>query len=210
MVRIAPPPPLRKPHPIFCDTFRRGDHVVRIFDPTDHGATATGFRYWGPRHRFDHHCVGDFDNPTDDPDCGIYYAALSLCGCLVEAFGDTGIVDFGERHVANVRLTRDLHLLDLRQHGAMRAGANAALSKVAERPFSQAWSRYFYEHEAIYTRVDGMIFYNAHNDDDAIALYERAADALICPADQIMRLDHSLLRPAVVRCSLDHGIDVPP
>ena len=210
MVEIPKPPPSFPVEPIPCDTFHAGQHIVHIFDPTDYGATASGFRHWGPIHRFDHQCMGTHANPADDPDRGIYYAALDLPGCLVETFGDTRIVECGERCVANVRLTRSLNLLDLRGRGAMRAGANATLSKVADRPISQEWSRYFYEQESIYTRIDGLIFYNAHNDDEAIALYERATDALYCPTDQVMRLDHPSLRPIIVRCAIENGLVFPP
>jgi hypothetical protein len=128
----------------------------------------------------------------------------------VELFGDTRIVECGERCVAYAQLTRTLHLLDLRGRGAMRAGANAALAKVADRPLSQEWSRYFYEQESLYSRIDGLIFFNAHNDGVAIALYERAADALSCPDNNVMRLDHPRLRRTVVRRALENGLVPPP
>jgi len=53
----------------------------------------------------------------------------------------------------------------------MKAGSVAALAKVADRSLSQAWSRYFYEQQKIYSEVDGIIYYNAHNDEEAIVLY---------------------------------------
>ncbi len=48
--------------------------------------------------------------------------------------------------------------------GAMRAGSVAALAKTAERACSQAWGRYVYEHPELYGMVDGLRFFNAHND----------------------------------------------
>jgi hypothetical protein len=127
----------------------------------------------------------------------------------VEVFGDTRIIEFGEFHVARPQLTREMQLLDLRGNGALRAGAVAALAKIADYAQSQAWSRYFYEHEAIYTRIDGLIYLNAHKD-QAIALYERAGDALTCPPDDLIRLDDPGLRPAVESFGLRTGIIVEP
>jgi hypothetical protein len=205
MVAIAPPPPGRPPDPLF-HTLQTGHHVIRIFDPTRHNTTATLFRYFGPLLRFDHQRADPQGRPTVDPDRGIYYAALTLSGCLVEIFGDTGIIVCGERHVARVRLTRDLQLLDLRQTGAMRAGCVAAISKTADHRQSQEWSRYFYEHPALYATVDGIFFFNAHNDEDAIALYERAGDALDCPPQQTIRLDDRAIRPAVLTAARDNNL----
>ncbi|MBV9279247.1 MAG: RES family NAD+ phosphorylase [Chloroflexi bacterium] len=208
MVRIDPPPPLHPPSPTFHHLVSKS-HLVRIFDPTDHGATATGFRFYGPLRRFDHHrsfVLG----PSLDPARGIYYAALSLEGCLVEVFGDVRVVEFRDYHVARPVLTRDLRLVDLRGNGAMRAGSVAALAKVADYAHSQAWSRYFYEYEDIFTRADGLIYFNAHNDDQSIALYERAEDALVCSPEDVIRLDHPDLRPAIQDFGLRTGIGVAP
>ena len=209
MAHIAPPPPTRPPRPLF-HILRANQYLVRIFDPTDHGTTATGFRYWGPRHRFDHNRVGTHASPAPDPDCGIYYAAANLAGCLVETFGAVGLIEFGEKCVAYPHLTRDLRLLDLRRRGAMRAGANAALAKVADRPLSQQWSRYFYDNAEVYSRIDGLVYFNAHNDAVSFALYERAADALECPPSHVIRLDHPALRPTIVRVALANNLIVPP
>jgi hypothetical protein len=68
-------------------------------------------------------------------------------------------------------------------------------------------SRYFYEQQEIYGRIDGIGYYNAHNDEDAIALYERAQDALFCRDDQILRLDYSRLRPAIQKAALDNHLE---
>jgi hypothetical protein len=40
----------------------------------------------------------------------------------------------------------------------MKAGSVAALAKTADRELSQAWSRYFYEQEEIYGKIDGIIY----------------------------------------------------
>jgi hypothetical protein len=206
MVRVAGPPPERAPDPIYR-VLSAGSSLVRLFNPASHGATALSFRSYGPLLRFDHHRGwGGERQPTGDPERGIYYAALSLSSCLVEIFGDTGVIDYGEWHVAMPHLARDLRLLDLRGAGAMRAGSVAALAKVPDPPLSQAWSRYFYENEAHFPRIDGLSYFNAHNDEEALALYERAADALDCPDDRIIRLDHGALRPAILAIAERHSL----
>jgi hypothetical protein len=94
-------------------------------------------------------------------------------------------------------LTRPLILLDLRFRGAMRAGTVAAIAK-CDYPLSQPWSRYFYETTADFGTIDGLIYLNAHNDEWAILLYERARDALWCAAGDIVRLDDPRLRPTLI------------
>ncbi len=207
MVVVDPPPPQRRPNPLFHN-LPSGSRLVRLFDPSRHGATATGFRYYGPLLRFDHHRGREDGKPGDDIERGIYYAAMTLSGCLVEVFGDTGVVDLGNHQVASPILRRDLRLLDLRRKGAMRAGTKAAIAKVSDRDLSQAWSRHFYETAKIYGDVDGLIYLNAHNDEEATALYERASDALECPPQRVMRLDDEALRPAVLEAADDNNLVV--
>lgn len=182
--------------------------MVRLFDPSRHRATATGFRSYGPLHRFDHHRGREDEKPDDDTERGIYYAAESLSSCLVEIFGDTGVVDLQRHHVSSPILRRDLRLLDLRHNGAMRAGTKAAIAKVADRNLSQAWSRHFYETPEVYSDLDGVIYLNAHNDEDAIALYERASDALECSPERVIRLNDEALRAAVLEAADDNDLVV--
>lgn len=141
--------------------------------------------------------------PSDDPDRAVYYAAWSrdltaaFSSCLVEVFGDTGIVEFGTMHVAMPTVTRPLHLLELRDHGAMRAGTVAAIAKCPHQ-LSQPWSRFFYDGEAQYGAVDGLVYRNAHNDEPALMLYERALGALTCPVDAVARLNDPGLFSTVI------------
>jgi hypothetical protein len=207
LVVVDPPPPRRRPNPLFHDLLS-GSRLVRLFDPSRHGATATGFRSYGPLLRFDHHRGRDDGEPAEDAERGIYYAAFTLSGGLVEIFGDTGVVDLGSHHVASAILRRDLRLLDLRGSGAMRAGTRAAIAKVSDRGLSQAWSRHFYETPEVYGEVDGLIYLNAHNDEEAVALYERAGDALDCPPERVMRLDDEALRAAVLEAADDNDLVV--
>lgn len=194
MVRIALPPPAHTPEPLF-HTLPVGTDLFRLYDPTRHSMTATSFRYFGPLLRFDHQ-QGASEAPGLDTARGIYYGGFTLSCCIVEVFGDTGFIDCGKWHIAVPRLTREVTLLDLRGRGAMRAGSVAALSKVPDHTLSQIWSRWFYD-QAEYARPEGLLWYNAHNDENAFALYERAADALECPPTRTMRLDDTLLRPVL-------------
>lgn len=211
MVVIAPPPPKRPPKPVFSEV-PAGTSLVRLFDPTHHGATALSFRFFGPLRRFDHHRgSGPERDPADDPERGISYAGGShetddgLSCCIVEIFGDTGIVAFGEWQVAAPLLMRDLHLLDVRKRCAMRAGTIRAID-ACEHGSSQPWARFFYEQESLYTRLDGIVYASAHNGDTAIALYERAQDALSCPPDRVMHLDHPALRPRILEIMKDNNL----
>jgi hypothetical protein len=56
--------------------------------------------------------------------------------------------------------------------------------------------------------VDGLIYPNAHNDEEAVALYERAADALECPPDRVTRLDDEALRAVVLETADDNDLAV--
>jgi hypothetical protein len=116
---------------------------------------------------------------------------------MVEVFGDTGIVVFADLQVALPVLQRPARLLDLRGRGAMRAGTVAAVAK-CEHACSQPWSRYFYEQTSDYGALDGLLYRNAHNDEPAVMLNERAQDALRCPAEAVVRLDHPALRMQVL------------
>lgn len=182
-----------------------GEKLVRIFDPTRHGTTALTFRANGPRKRFDHHRGTTHDRaPCDDPERAIYYAAWSdraparaFSSCFVEIFGDTGLVELDHRAVALPTLTRPLHLLDLRGVGAMRAGTVAAITACDYR-LSQRWACYFYEDTDDFDTIDGISYHNAHNGEPSLALFERARDALICPPEDVMRLDNPALRPLVL------------
>ena len=209
MIVIGKPPPPKPPNPLHC-TLASGSVLLRIFDPTSHRTQALTFRNFGPINRFDHQRISSQVDRAQDPERGIYYAGFTLSCCLVECFGDSGVVELKDQKICQVQLTRDLTLLDLKDNGAMRAGSVAALSKVADRKLSQEWSRYFYEQTSLYGQIDGISFRNAHNDEEAIALYERTQSALMCPDDQILRLDHPSLRPAIQQAALDNHLDFPP
>ena len=206
MVHLPPPPPPRLPSPLH-DTLAAGTRLLRIYDPTRHRASATSFRHFGPTERFDHHrpTAGAADN---DPDRAILYTGRTLSCCIAEVFGDRGAIETGAREVAELMVTRPLILLDLRRNGAMRAGTVAAIGKIADRPVSQEWSRYFYEHPAHYMVVEGLMWYGAHNDEECVALYERARNAITCPPGATVRLDDPALRPELL--TIAHGLNLVP
>ncbi|MEB3122306.1 MAG: RES family NAD+ phosphorylase [Snowella sp.] len=206
MVEIPSPPPQYPPDPTFYE-LEKGKHIVRIFDPSSHGTQALTFRFFGPLSRFDHHRgTGKSFTPQDDPERGVYYAAFTLSSCLVEIFGDTRVIETEGKQVASVEIIQPLLLLDLRGSGAMKAGSVSALAKVSDRHLSQAWSRFFYERTDLYGTIDGIIFFNAHNDEEAIALYERARDKLRCPDSQVMALSDRALRPAIQQAAKDNHL----
>ena len=209
MVLIASPPPSKPPSPLYR-TLNANSTLLRIFDPTRYSTQALTFRYYGPLNRFDHQHFLSSGDRAEDPKRGIYYAGLSLSCCLVEYFGDVGVVELQDQQICRVQLQRNLTLLDLRANGAMRAGSVAALAKIADRNLSQEWSRYFYEQTDQYGDIDGISYLNTHNDEEAIALYERAQSALVCPETQVLPLAHPSLRPGIQQASLQNHLDFLP
>lgn len=187
---------------------------MRIFDPTRHNTNALSFRYYGPVERFDHQRYSQDASSTNkastDEERGIYYAGFTLSCCLVEVFGDKRTIEVGNCCVARVGLTRPLSLLDLCGTPAMANGTVYALSSVSERDISQSWSRYFYDSYNLYTKVDGIIYHNAHNSEQSVGLYERAKDALSCSPNDMMPLNHRELRTEIRKVAEEHGLYVVP
>jgi hypothetical protein len=174
MVRIDPPPPKRRAQPVI-HTLPAGERLLRIYDPGEWNNTALSFRRsGGPRLRFDHHLS------PDDESRGIHYSAPTLEACVVEVYGDDGLISTGSRRLGSLLLQRSLRLLDLRGDGAWQAGATAAICSSPYHRDSQPWSRYFYESDA---DLDGLLYANAHNAAIAVALFERAEAALMVEND---------------------------
>jgi hypothetical protein len=204
MVLIAYPPPNRPVSPAIT-ILAPGTRLIRIYDPTKYNTQTTTFRYYGPLGRFDHH-QHSLSSPAVDVNRGINYWGLNLSCCLVEVFGDTGIIEIDRQQVGIVELSQSIKLLELRGSGAMKAGSVSALSSVPDRELSQAWSRYFYENPALYDEIDGIIFSNAHNQDTAIALYERAESKLQAARIQSIPLSAESLQHLIAECALDNGL----
>jgi hypothetical protein len=194
MVEIRYPPPTRNISPQWSE-LKPGTTIQRIFDPTSYGATATGFRYYGPLSRFDHQ---QSQKPELNSERGIIYAGLSLSCCLIEVFGDDEAIKIQQQQITYITLKQSLKLLDLRGSGAWDAGAVAAMAVDNRRRRTQAWSRYFYENPDLYGNIEGLIFNNAHDGQAAIALYERAASKLLSADVSILNLNEPTIRETVL------------
>ncbi len=200
-IPFPPPDPKISVSPVF-EILNPGTKLRRIFDPTKYNTQAITFRHYGPIGRFDHQ-RGSSSKPDFDSARGINYWGFSLSCCLVEVFGDTRVIDTENKEVALVELTTTIKLLDLRGSGAMRSGIVSAIAKTAQRNLSQAWSSYFYEQ---YDEIDGLLFNNAHNDEAAIALYERAQPQLDAAKIASFPLDAVALEAAIADCALSNNL----
>jgi hypothetical protein len=201
MVKLADPPPTRPINPRYA-TLAAGTRLVRIYNPIY--LEPNGYSHHGPRSRFDHHL--EADPPAHDAARGIYYAAPDLSGCVVEVFGDAGVIERGALRVAVVEPGRSLRLLDLSGDGAWHSGSVAALTKDADRQLTQRWARYIYEQHTKYGAVDGVQFENAHNAALAYALFERAGSLRVV-AD--FALSDSRLSGTLAQIALDLNLILP-
>ncbi|MCC0179728.1 RES domain-containing protein [Waterburya agarophytonicola K14] len=206
MVVVHLPPPLRSITPELV-TLDRNDVLLRIFDPTKYDSTAVSFRNYGPVSRFDHH--RQYSNKIDS-ERSVIYAAPTLSCCLVEIFGDGGVIRIEQQQLAFITLKDTLKLLDLRGSGAMAAGTLAALSSITERNISQAWGRYFYENPQLYGEIDGLIFTGAHNGEDAVCFYERAKTKMASAKVEVLNLNHPDLRDTILSIAKNHSLIVNP
>ena len=217
MIRLSAPPGStsgegRQPSPTIW-TLPTGRSVYRLFRAASFARAATTWRFNGPRARFDHQrgelleqtALAQEDEalifaPADDEQRGILYAAFTLSCCVVEVFDALDYVDPRGWQFSRLTLTRDLTLLDLRGKPAMRLGTVAAISK-GSHPMAQEWSRYFYEK---FDTIDGLLYKAAHNDERAIALYERAQDAVELTRE--VPLDAKSLRLRLLRVAQTHNL----
>ncbi len=194
MVEIRYPPPTRNISPQWFE-LKSGTTIQRIFDPTSYGATATGFRYYGPLSRFDHQRG---TKAEIDSERGIVYAGLNLSCCLIEVFGDDEVIKIQKQQIAIINLKQSLRLLDLRESGAWNAGSVAAMAVDGRRRLTQAWSRYFYENLDLYGNIEGLIFNNAHDGQMTIALYERASPKLLSADVSVLDLNEPTIRETIL------------
>ena len=194
MVEIRYPPPTRNISPQWFE-LKSGTTIQRIFDPTSYGATATGFRHYGPLSRFDHQ---QGTKPRLDKERGIIYAGLNLSCCLIEVFGDDETIRIRHQQIAFITLRQNLKLLDLRESGSWDAGSVAAMASDGRRKLTQSWSRYFYENTDLYGKLDGLIFNNAHDSSEAIVLYERASSQLLSADILVLNLNDPVIREPIL------------
>jgi hypothetical protein len=161
---------------------RRGDELRRIYAREPHGYRAESFRHFGPLRRFDHHRYPS-GAPGRDEERGILYASKFTDCCVAEVFFGTGVVskfnqEGGEYHLASLRVTRPLRLLKL--HGPNAAIDAGTTTNIFTEPYdeTQPWARHFYDSIDVYGVVDGIAYTASHGGQEALALFERAADAL--------------------------------
>jgi hypothetical protein len=214
MVKLRIPNPSGNVKPKLYRRLKKGDVIFRIFALGPYNPTQLYFRKYGPSARFDHHrgVGGDPTKPGNDRDRAIFYSAPTLSSCVVEVFGDTTVIVPKDRNgkpfsIAVVHLTRDLLLLDLRRDGAMKAGTVAAIAKCSHS-ISQKASRVFYENPSKFGQIDGLMYSNAHNDEDALALYERADDALECPSSGVIEITDVGIRAKILQIANKHLLTV--
>jgi hypothetical protein len=200
MARLDPPPPSRAIDPAFV-VLEPDTALLRIYNPNRAWKPGpVSFNHYGPFNRFDHHQSG-----PPDPDRGVLYAARTLSCCLVEVFGDAGVVDEPACCLVRMILTRQVRILDLCGSGAMQAGTLTAIGAVPDRALTQAWARYFYE-TPDYKRCDGLRFHGAHNNEECFVFFERAEDAMAYDPLDIVSLDAPSLYPLVLQYAVQHNL----
>ena len=192
-----------------------GAHLLRIwFRDARHPSGFALFRTFGPTaSRFDHHLPGPGGEPVSGGR-GILYTmeegTHSFEAALAEMFQDTRTIDLVEEApiVSVFETRRDLRLLDLTGLWATRVGASAAISS-GSRERAREWSRDF--HEA-YPTIDGLRYRSSMSGGGnvAMALYERAIDAM--PTQDLVRvpLGHPEMRREVVDVAERIGYEVVP
>lgn len=156
----------------------------------------SAFRTFGPTGaRFDPHRP-----PAHDQDRDILYAATEILTCTAEVFQDTGFIDprRSEPWLVGFRLVRPVRLMSLRGLWPTRAGASMALN-TGDRARARLWSRAIY---GAYPEAEGLWYASAINAyAPAIALYERATDALTPTPTFHRALADPLVLPILVRAA---------
>lgn len=153
----------------------KGTLLRRVYWPEPWKTTATSFRHNGPRARFDHQRrPGPFPQTADDPTRGIFYCAPTFECCVLECFGDDYVIDPTGAWLAVLEVSEPVPVLDVRGRAAIGAGTIAAINQDGNRQATQDWARWWYEHKEL-SGIEGLLFRGAHNDADALAIFERGA-----------------------------------
>ena len=192
-----PDPPsvveLANRHPARTVTLPTGSELWRIyFQGTDYPVCWASFRSYGPllSARFDHH-----RSPPRDQERGILYAATRIITCVAEVFQEKRLIDTHDRlpWLVGFRMRRDVCLLDLTGNWPTAAGASMLINS-GRRDRARAWSRTIYD---AYPHVEGLNDCSSMNANPrAVALYERAADAMdTSPTFHRALADPALLDP---------------
>jgi hypothetical protein len=204
----APPLPgdLQARLPPDVQELPRGTLLWRLYFRAGlHPGAWNRFRHFGPvlNARFDPH-----HEPARIQARGILYAALRVPTCLAEVFQETRTIERSRNRpwLVGFELARAVSLLDLTAGWPTRAGASMAIS-TGRRDRSRAWSARIYED---YPAVDGLLYPSSMDgNQEAVALYERAEDAM--PARPVFHraLADPALDGAVARAALlfDYGVE---
>lgn len=207
MAKITSPPPSHEFRPQYY-VLQAGTAIKRIYDPTTkYKVTASSFRYFGPRARFDHQ-QRIKGKAAINPDRGVIYAGFSLTCCLVEIFAEDGTIEIGQHELATIMVAKDLKLLDITTDHVWNAGASVASVMQGKRGLTQAWGCHFYDDEATYGKVDGLIYTSANNGEKAIALYERAESTITTSEIYIQRMQERSFRKELVQTADSLGLPV--
>lgn len=130
------------------------------------------FRRFGPLARFDHHTP---TRPAMDPDGrAVLYLAVDLATSACEVFGEAGVAAL-RPHWRSPKSPgpRHRHLRPHRTRRGLAIGALPALAAGNEhRGLTQQWARAIYEDQPAATKVDGIRYRTAYNDNHALALWD--------------------------------------
>jgi hypothetical protein len=168
-----------------------------------HPATWNTFRAFGPVDaRFDHHLP-----PARVQDRRILYGAASPLTCLAEVYQRRRRVHarLNEPWLVGFATTRPLRLLDLTGSWPTRLGASMAIS-TGPHARARRWSQAFYR---AFPDADGLWYASSmHASRPAVALYERAEDAL--PATPLLHraLGDPPLRVVLENAAAELGYDL--
>jgi hypothetical protein len=159
------------------------------------------FRRWGPAPtaRFDHH-----EPPPREQARGILYAAEDIRTCLAEAFQQQRHIDAAHHQpwLVGFALAAPVRLLDLTGSWPTRAGASMAINS-GPRPRARRWSQTIYES---YPEAQGLYYASCmYRNAPAVALYERAANALPARPFFHRSLADPLLLPALAAAAPELG-----
>jgi hypothetical protein len=137
---------------------------------------------------------------------GVCYFGESDAASFAETFLRTvGIRSVSQaalaaRAFSSVDLTRALRVVDLHGPGLARVGTTAAVATVYPYDIPNAWAAALYDHPA---RPDGIRYRCRHDSDEmALALFDRAAAALVISATQAMDSDPARLAALLDRWGL--------
>lgn len=199
MARLPPPPA----HDVLVRGLRRTEDIVAVHPATrlvrifnahgGHQRTWNTFRYAGPlaHGRFDpQRTDSDTGVNSANGDNGVLYLGLSVRTSVAEVFQQTSVVDRRTRgpHLAILRPSRTLRLLDLCGLWPTRMGASQEISSGAKK-VTQAWARAI---RTAFPELDG-IWYRSSMDSGApaVCLWDPpAGDALPASPDLLLPLDH--------------------